>query len=153
MKKLFVQLSLAACFIISTAAIESGNCDSKTVRSELKHELVPDYRYDSSNITEFTTSSEFQGKKIEIPLFKTEKYRFVFNTEGTDKNFQIYVSNKKDTKSGKILFALKDVKKEGQNVYTFDVEGVDKLYVTYVVPPSLEQINSFCVAFMIGYKL
>ena len=144
---------LSVLFVVLTSAIESANCDSKSVRATLKKELIPDYRYDSSNISSFTTSSEFQGKKIEIPLFKSEKYRFVFDITGADKNFQIYISTNKDAKKGKMLYALKDVKKEGQNIYTFDVEGRDKLYITYVVPPSVEGVNSFCSAFMLGYKL
>ena len=96
---------------------------------------------------------EFQGKKIEVPLFGGEKYRFVFSTKGANKNFQIYISNKKDTKSGKFLYSLKEHRKEGKDIYIFEPEKAEKLYITYIVPPSLDEPTDFCAAFMIGYKL
>ncbi len=151
-KKIAITFSVLA-FTVFSAFQVAETCDSKNIKSELKRELIPEYRYDSSNITSFTPNSDFQGKKIEIPLYKTEQYRFVFNTKGTDKNFQIYVSDKKDTKSGKILFALKDVKEEGKDIYVFDPQTTDKLYITYIIPPSLEASTEFCVGFMIGYKV
>ncbi len=148
-------LAFSVTAFISTAAIQTtGICDSAGIKSKLKKELIPDYRYDSSNITPFKSSGEFQGKKIEVPLFDGEKYRFVFNTAGADKNFQIYISNKKDGfKTGKVLFALKEVREEGKDLYIFEPKKGEKLYITYIVPPSLEDPKDFCAAFMIGYKL
>ncbi len=154
MKSRFLTIpSFILSFVVLTAFQISENCDSKAIKSVLKRELIPEYRYDSSKIMSFTTTGDFQGKKIEIPLYKTENYRFVFNTKGADKNFQIYVSTHKDSKKGKILFALKDVREAGKDTYVFDPETTDKLYITYIIPPAVETTSEFCVAFMIGYKV
>ena len=154
MRQKALLISLSILFVLLSAFQISEVCDTKSVKSELKRELIPEYRYDSSNMCSFTTNSDFQGKKIEIPLYKTESYRFVFNTKGADKNFQIYISDKKDTKKGNILFALKDVREDGKDVYVFDPNiDSDRLYITYIIPPSIEAISEFCVGFMIGYKV
>ena len=155
MKKAIIYSFLVGLTILTTSAIQQSiGCDSAALKAELKKELIPEFKYDSSNITPFKASGEFQGKKIEVPLFGGEKYRFVFNTKGADKNFQIYISNKKDGfKTGKVLFALKEVREAGKNIYIFEPEKAEKLYITYIVPPSLDEPKDFCAAFMIGYKL
>ena len=157
MKKIqyIIAISIASLFSYSAAiAQESSNCDATALKAELKAELKPDYKYDSSKITRYTASADFQGQEIEVPLFPGEKYRFVFNIAGTGKNFQVYVYDKKaGTSNRKALFALKSVKEEGKNVYTFEPDGKStKLYITYVIPPSLEGAADGCVAFMLGYK-
>lgn len=155
MRKIIYSIIAVPGIFLLTAAIQvSSLCNSSEIKSELKRALIPEYRYDSASITPFKASSEFQGKKIEVPLFSGEKYRFVFNTKGASKNFQIYVSDKKDgLKSGKFLFALKEVREEGKDIYVFEPEKSQKLYITYIVPPAVEGVEDFCAAFMIGYKL
>lgn len=152
-KTILKSIALGGIILISTAFQSSGVCDGSSIKAELKQELKPDFRYDSSNITPFKASGEFQGKKIEVPLFGGEKYRFVFSTKGASKNFQIYISNKKDTKSGKFLYSLKEHREEGKDIYIFEPEKAEKLYITYIVPPSLDEPTDFCASFMIGYKL
>lgn len=155
MKKSILKYFVLGSVVVLFSAFQTSSfCDSATIKAELKQELKPDYRYDSSNITPFKASGQFQGKKIEVPLFDGEKYRFVFNTKGADKNFQIYISNKKDgAKSGKFLYSLKEHREEGKDIYIFEPEKAQKLYITYIVPPSLNDPKDFCAAFMIGYKL
>lgn len=153
-KSILKYFVLGSIIVVSTAFQTSSMCDSKVIKAELKQELKPDFRYDSSNITPFKASAEFQGKKIEVPLFEGEKYRFVFNTKGADKNFQIYISNKKDgVKSGKFLYSLKEHREEGKDIYIFEPEKAEKLYITYIAPPALNDPKDFCAAFMLGYKL
>lgn len=154
MKNSIKYFLLGSVVVISSAFQTSSFCDSAVIKSELKQELKPDYRYDSSSITPFKATGQFQGKKIEVPLFDGEKYRFVFNTKGADKNFQIYITNKKDgAKSGKFLYSLKEHREEGKDLYVYEPKKAEKLYITYIVPPSLENPVDFCAAFMIGYKL
>jgi len=155
MKKLsyIIALAFVLTYSATIAQESSSNCDATALKSELKAELKPDYKYDSSKITRFTYSADFQGQEIEVPLFPGEKYRFVFNVAGAGKNFQIYVyESKAGTKNRKALFALKNVREEGKNVYSYEPEGAKKLYITYVIPPSLEGLTEGCVAFMLGYK-
>lgn len=150
--KYFIAIAVVSLFT-STSVIAQANCDGTTLKAELKEGLKPDYKYDSSKITKYTASADFQGQEIEVPLFPGEKYRFVFNIAGTGKNFQIYVYDKKaGTANRKALFALKNVREEGKNIYTYEPEGANKLYITYVIPPSLEGAADGCVAFMLGYK-
>ena len=153
MKNIIVITLLSFFSISSIKAQESASCDATTIKNEMKAELKPDYKYDSSKITKYTTSADFQGKEIEVPLFEGEKYRLVFNITDANKNFQVYVySEKAGTKDRKALFALKNVREEGKNVYTYEPDGQTKLYITYVIPPSLEGVKESCVAFMLGYK-
>lgn len=152
MKKIKNILSIVALCTVSIAFAQD-NCDATVLKADLKSGLKPDYKYDSSKITKYTASADFQGQEIEVPLFPGEKYRFVFNIAGTGKNFQIYIYDKKaGTPNRKALFALKEVKEEGKNIYTYEPENASKLYITYVIPPSLEGAVDGCVAFMLGYK-
>lgn len=152
--KNIIAIALLSLFSFSSLfAQESASCDATTIKNELKAELKPDYKYDSSKITRYTASGDFQGKEIEVPLFEGEKYRLVFNITDADKNFQVYVySEKAGTKNRKALFALKNVREEGKSVYVYEPEGQSKLYITYVIPPSLEGVKESCAAFMLGYK-
>lgn len=152
--KTFKYIVAVAIFgVVSLNSFAQTSCDATALKAEMKQELKPDYKYDSSKITRFTTSADFQGKEIEVPLFPTEKYRFVFDVAGADKNFQIYVYDQKlGTKGRKALFALKNVREEGKNVYVYEPSGKNKLYITYVVPPSLDGVKDICAAFMLGYK-
>ncbi|MBL4667707.1 MAG: hypothetical protein HRT73_11175 [Flavobacteriales bacterium] len=153
MKKGTIFLLLAVIGFVGVAFQTTELCNVKLLKSELKKELNPDYKYDASNVTRFTYSSKFQGKEIEVPLFDGQKYRFAFNINGADKNFQIYISYEKaGDKNRKNIFALKDIRKEGQDIYVFEPKDSKKVYITYIIPPSVESTNSSCVAFILGYQ-
>ena len=62
-KSILKYFVLGSVVVISSAFQTSSFCDSAALKSELKQELKPDYRYDSSNITPFKASGQFQGKK------------------------------------------------------------------------------------------
>ena len=73
MKKLSYIIALAFIFNYSATVAQesSSNCDATALKSELKAELKPDYKYDSSKITRFTYSADFQGQEIEVPLLNS----------------------------------------------------------------------------------
>ena len=98
MKKKISYISLfIITTIISIAAIQIvEECDSIVLKKELKRELRPDYKYDSSKTSRFIFSSKLQIKEIEVPLFMGEDYRFVFNIIRAPKNINIKIIHKKN---------------------------------------------------------
>ena len=68
MKKGTIFLLLAVIGFVGVAFQTTELCNVKLLKSELKKELNPDYKYDASNVTRFTYSSKFQGKEIEVPF-------------------------------------------------------------------------------------
>jgi len=138
----------------NSTAQTSTNCDVKSLKTSLKEEVGSDYRYDASNITSFTYSSSIQGKQIEVPLFKDQKYKLIFNINDANRNFQIYISYEKAGDENRTnIFALKDVRKEGQNIYVFEPKVSKPVYITYIIPPSVESTETSCVVFMLGYTM
>ncbi len=151
--KILSSFLLITFFITVTAFQVAEECDAIALKAELKKELNPDYRYDSSKSTKFTFKAKEQVKEIEIPVFMGEKYRFLFNTAGLSKNVAVRIYNKSITSSKrKLLYEL--TPKEGQHIYTFDPEKSRKMYIEYTIPESTETTPmSSCMVFVLGYQI
>ena len=145
--------------IFSTAAIQiSEECDATALKKELKRELRPDYKYDSSKTSRFTYKNKTQLKEIEVPLFAGEKYRFLFNTSGLPQDIKVEIYNKpKDHKKRKLLYSLEQ--KEGIYIYAYEPSKSRKMYINYTIPVSAssaataEDAMRGCMIFVLGYKL
>jgi len=139
--------------ILSIGAIEIiEECDATALKKELKRELRPDFKYDSSKTSRFTYKTKPQIKEIEVPLFIGEKYRFLFNTTGLPLKIKIDIYNKQlGHKNRKLLYTLD--KKEGQDLYTFEPEKSRKMYINYIIPESIEENLNGCMIFVLGYRL
>lgn len=127
-------------------------CDATALKKELKRELRPDFKYDSSKTSRFTYKAKVQGKEIEVPLFMGEKYRFLFNTAGVPEDIKIEIYNKKlGHKKRKLLYSLD--KKEGQHIYSFEPKKSRRMYINYTIPEISEEELSGCMIFVLGYRL
>ena len=153
MKKVtFILITLS---VFLTAAIQvAEECDSVALKKELKVKLKPDYKYDSSKTTRFYYKTKPQTKEIEIPLYRGEKYRFLFNTACLRKKevkIEIY-SKPVGHKKRELLYSLEQ--KEGEHIYSFEPEKSRKMYITYSIP-SVENVDETkdCIAFVLGYQL
>ena len=148
----YLILTLAIGFI-STAAVQiATECDITSLKKELKKELKPNFKYDSSKTTRFTYKTKTQSKEMEVPLFMGEKYRFLFNTKclPVDVKVEIY-SKPKGHKKRKILYTLDKI--EGQDVYTYEPEKSRKMYINYSIPKTEDEELRGAMVFVLGYRI
>ena len=145
-------LTLVAFISVSTIQV-AEECDALALKTELKEELKPKYKYDSSKTTRFNYKTKDQTKEIEIPLFMGEKYRFLFNTSGVTGDIKIEIYNKPvGHKKRQLLYKLDQ--KDDQHIYIFEPEKSRKLYVTYSIPKVVEPtIIKDCLVMVVGYQL
>lgn len=147
-------LILIIAFVLTAANIQQNEeeCDATALKAELKRELRPDYKYDSSKTTRITFKTKVQVKEIEVPVFMGEKYRFLFNTAGLPKDVDVKIYNKPSTnKKRKLLYSLEP--KEGEHIYMFEPEKSRKMYIDYTIPESSEPELKGCLVFVLGYQL
>ena len=109
MNKIGIYIVLIIVFILSSSQVEdTHNCDIRVLKNELKYQLKPDYKYDSSNVNRFILESKKQGTEVHVPLFSSEKYKLLFNTAGLPCDFEIEVYDKKfGSKNRQLLYAVK----------------------------------------------
>lgn len=120
----------------------------------MKEKLKPDYKYDSSKSTKFVYKTKPQRKEIEIPLYRGEKYRFLFHTGGLsrqDVKIEIY---DKPTESKKRTLLYELIPKNGQEIFIFEPEKSRKMYLNYTIPEVAEPTEQQdCIAMVLGYQL
>jgi len=154
MRTSFYLIFLTVIAVVSLAGIQiTETCDVTALKAELKTELKPKFKYDSSKTSRFSYKTKEQVKEIEIPLFMGEKYRFLFNTSCLTKNIKIEIHNKPIGHKKRTLLYSLDLK-EGQTIYSYEPEKSRKMYITYTIPkvetPILEKD---CLVFVVGYQI
>jgi len=154
-KKIFSSaIVLLFVFFISNGFKNISNCDETSLKAEMKPLLKPTYKYDSSQTTKFTLKSTKQSKGIAVPLFKGERYKFLFNIAGLPEGIDINIYDKKeDGPKRKPVFSLNQVRAEGQTVYSFEPSKAKKLFIIYSIPESMKEDVTGCVVFLLGYKM
>jgi hypothetical protein len=151
MKKTVYYLTLIAFVFVSTsAALSDADCDVKALKKEGISSLNPFY-YSSSKVNTINYDSEVQRKEIEVPLFKGEKYRMVFNKKGLHKDVVIEIYDKDKTHSNRSPL-YSSVGSEG-DIISFEPEKAKKHYVNYVIPKGEENLKTGCMVFILGYQL
>lgn len=152
--RLFISLfGIALLTSAVTLAQADLSCDAKKLKGEIKGELKPDYKYDSSKITRIVYKDKEQLKEVEVPLFIGEKYRFVFNTKSLPKQVEINVYNKKAGMKKRKLLYSSSKEKDTDNIFVWEPEKSRKMYINYKVPPGSAADQRGCVVFLLGYKL
>ncbi len=149
-----ILVPILGILFLTTSALQNDNneCDISLIKGECIKNLQPDYLYDSFKATHFTYKNSVQVLEIEAPLFKDEKYRFIFNVAGLPKNIEIkFFDKKKGAKDRKQLYSLN--KEEGKNIYFFEPEVSKKIYLNYIIPSTDQQNLSGCMVAVIGYHL
>lgn len=150
MKRFIYACSFLIISALSVAAITETSCDSKALKKEGIAELNPFY-YSASKITNISYEYRISKKEIEVPLFKGEKYRMVFNKKGLPKDVIVEVYDKDKSHDGREpLFTSKD---NTENIISFEPKKSKKMYVNYVIPKANGIKETGCIAFVLGYQL
>jgi len=157
MKKIGIYFLLATFLTVpNLASADSGNkeeevkCDSKSLKKAGISELNP-YYYSSSKVNIIQYDYKQTRKEIEVPLFKGEKYRMVFNKSALPKDIVIKIYDKDSESSNrKPIFSS-----EGQegDLIIFEPKKSKNLYVNYFIPPAEGNKEGGCIAFILGYQL
>jgi len=155
MKKIVSYIALITVFTLMASFVElNDNFDIKALKNELKSELKPDFKYDSSNINQFTLEAKKQGTEVHVPLFSSEKYKLLFNTAGLQSDFEIQIYNKKfGSKNRKLIYAIKGSESIGKHIFSFEPEESKAMYIDYLLPASEEKNVTGCIVFLMGYKI
>ncbi len=155
MKKIIFYIALLLTSTLSSSFIQvSEKCNVKALKNELKKELKPDFKYDSSNVNQFTLEAKKQGTELHVPLFSHEKYKLLFNTAGLPCDFEINIFDKKyGTKNRKLLYAVKGSEAHGKHIFSFEPESPKAMYIDYLLPASEKENISGCIVFLMGYKI
>lgn len=152
MKKLVYSttfLTIIALFLSFTSLSES-ECNSKALKREGISKLDP-YYYSSSKVSTITYDYRAQRREIEVPLFKGEKYKMVFNKKSLPKDVLIEVYDKDNSHDNRTpLYSSKD--QEG-DILSFEPTKSKKMYVNYVVPEAKGVKEKGCLVFVLGYQL
>ncbi len=155
MNKATLYLALISIFILSSSQVEyNGDCDIRALKNELKSELKPDFKYDSSNINRFILEPQKQGTEVHVPLFSSEKYKLLFNTGGLPSDFEIQIYDKKfGEKNRKLLYSVKGSESVGKHIFSFEPTEPKTMYIDYLLPASDEKNVTGCIVFLMGYKI
>jgi hypothetical protein len=112
MKKLIISSILLSTILLYVAAISpqgtnNSGCDIKMLKKEGVAKLNPFY-YSASKVTSIKYTDTSQIIEIQVPLFKGEKYRMLFNTKALPKDIKIEIYDKdSETTNRKAVFTSK----------------------------------------------
>jgi hypothetical protein len=133
-----------------TSSNEEAECDTKTLKKEGISKLNP-YYYSSSKVNTINYDYKSQIKEIEVPLFKGEKYKLVFNKSALPKDVVVKIYDKDKEHTGRDpLFST-----EGMNdqIVSYEPKKAKTLYVDYLIPEAKGTKESGCIVFILGYQL
>lgn len=150
MKKILLACLVFATLFTMTSAIEGESCDTKALKKEGVAELNP-YYYSASKVNVISYDYKASRKEIEVPLFKGEKYKMVFNKKGLPKDVLIEIFDKDKSHTGrKALFTT-----EGNNsdIVSYTPTKSKKMYINYTIPQAKGEKETGCVVFLLGYQL
>lgn len=149
MRKLVLAcLGLAAVLTLSSAG--ESSCDSKTLKKEGISELNPFY-YSASKVNVINYEYKASRKEIEVPLFKGEKYKMVFNKKGLPQDVLIEVFDK--DKSHEHRHPLFTTEGNAAEVVSYTPEKSKKMYIRYTIPKADGEKEPGCIVFILGYQL
>jgi hypothetical protein len=157
MKKIGIYFLLAAFGLItSSGTIDSNSsndpikCNTKALKKEGISLLNP-YYYSSSKVSVINYDDKQTRKEIEVPLFKGEKYRLIFNKTELPKDIEIRIYDKSDENEGRSpIFSSNE--SEGKMVI-FEPKKSKPLYVNYIIPAGEAEQKGGCIVFVLGYQL
>ena len=150
MKKIAIALFSIVALISMSSAIIDTNCDTKSLKKEGISELNPFY-YSASKVTEVNYNYKATRREIEVPLFKGEKYKMVFNKKGLPKDVVIEIFEKDKTHaSRKAIFTSEGNSAE---ILSYSPEKSKNLFIRYTIPKADGLKESGCLVFILGYQL
>tara|TARA_B100001109_G_scaffold245500_1_gene233290 strand:- start:1784 stop:2284 length:501 start_codon:yes stop_codon:yes gene_type:complete len=151
MKKIVTLVAITCLSFIFTAAISDQNsCNIKELKKEGISNLNPFY-YSTSKISTIEYDYTVRRKEIEVPLFKGEKYRMVFNKKDLPKDVVIEIYDKDKNHEGRT--ALFTSENSTGDIISFEPSKSKRHYVNYVIPKADGEVKSGCLVFVLGYQL
>ncbi len=131
MKRLIYTCAFLIISALDISTISDETCDTKTLKKEGISELNP-FFYSAAKVNQVNYDYKASRKEIEVPLFKGEKYKLVFNKKGLPKDvlIEIYEKDKSHSSRGP-LFTTKG---STEGVVSYTPKKSKKLYVNYVIP-------------------
>jgi len=155
MRVLALSLMLAVAFFTLTAQSSSemmDYCTSSVTKKKAKSALAP-YKYDGSKTTRVMFKYTEQRKEIEIPLYFGERYRMVFNREGTPQKVDISVYNKSYTQKNRELLWSSKNEPDNQDQFVFEPKRARKMFVNYDIPSTNDTLKKGCMIMLLGYAI
>ncbi len=150
MKKIAIAFFTIVSVISMSSAVIDTDCDTKTLKKEGISELNPFY-YSASKVTVIDYNYKATRKEIEVPLFKGEKYKMVFNKNGLPKDVVVEIFEKDKTHSSrKAVFTSEGNSAE---ILSYSPEKSRNLFIRYTIPKADGLKESGCLVFILGYQL
>lgn len=150
MKKPIISYTLLFGILISMAFASDSNCDSKGLKKEGIAELSP-FFYSASKINVINYTYKQEMLEIEVPLFRGEQYKMIFNKKALPKDVIIEIYDKpKDKSSRNLLFSSKD---SSGDIVSYQPTKSKNHYVNYLIPKADGEKESGCIVFILGYQL
>ena len=150
MKKIALALFSIVAIITMSSAIMVTNCESKSLKKEGIAELNPFY-YSASKVTEIDFDYKSSRREIEVPLFKGERYKMVFNKKGLPKDVVVEIFDKDKTHTNrKAVFTSEG---NSAQILSYSPEKSKNMYVSYTIPKADGLAQSGCMVFVLGYQL
>jgi hypothetical protein len=150
MKKIALALLSIVAIITMSSAIIDTSCESKSLKKEGVAELNPFY-YSASKVTEIDFDYKSSRREIEVPLFKGERYKMVFNKKGLPKDVVVEIFDKDKTHTNrKAVFTSEG---NSAQILSYSPEKSKNMYVNYTIPKADGVTESGCMVFVLGYQL
>ncbi len=150
MKKIAVALFSIAAIISMSSAIMDTKCESKSLKKEGVAELNPFY-YSVSKVTEIDFQYKSSRREIEVPLFKGERYKMVFNKKGLPKDVVVEIFDKDKLHSNrKAVFTSVG---NAAKILSYSPEKSKNMFIRYTIPKANGETESGCMVFVLGYQL
>lgn len=153
MKKLvycFSAIAIIALVYGFSPSPQGSSCDSKTLKKEGISMLNP-YYYSSSKVSEIAYDYRPTRKEIEVPLFKGEKYKMVFNKKALPKDVVVEIYDRDKSHEGRTpVFTSQG---SAENIISYEPKKSKKMYVNYLIPAAKGEKEKGCIAFVLGYQL
>lgn len=156
MKRLVIMLVLSSTCLVSNGQTVKDACKwGSDLQKRCKKDLKP-FSYYAFKITKITFTGESQFKEVEVPLFHSANYRFVFNTEGLSQDVKIEIYDKPaNVETRKKIYTGTSHEKH----FVFDPPKSathNRIYINYIIPASSNtnknEIDKGCVIFYSGFK-
>ncbi len=156
MKKALQFIAVLALFTAITAAGERSSSTATCVNKDAKLKAIDSLKtffYASSKITSIDYTYRTSVKEVEVPLFKGEKYRMVFNRQDLPKNVEVEIYDKSWKENGRtLLYSSKD-QDPSTTILSFEPKRAKNLFINYKVPPAEGSKETGCIVFVLGYQL
>ena len=133
-----------------SSAIMDTNCEPKSLKKEGVAELNPFY-YSASKVTEVSFGYKSTRREIEVPFFKWERYKMVFNKKGLPKDILVEVFDKDNTHSNRT--AVFTSEGNTAEILTYSPEKSKNMFIRYTIPKADGVTEAGCMVFVLGYQL